>query len=354
MAAAPEGRPPGQVRGATLGQARGFGFLRRLADRGQPRLGCGRLLGQDEDADVLADGGRGFEAPVVNALPLLGPYKCAESPVKERVLPGRLHEVLVAHGQLGADRLDVVMAPGDLVPEIWKDQVGFDHGRLDLVGRGGGVGVANLDRGKGEPFRPPQLDGRGRRERGTAFGLDMNDRIVRLDPDAGFDWLALDLAIDDDFALAEPQLLPEARPGEGIGSQGDADAPDLDQPVVVVPGVGLADIEEDVARGLHPDVEPDVAVAERHGPEGVLAGGVPDDVVGVGCRALADGRQEPPRSQGGGSQSRPDSRPQGQGAGNEQKSGPQSEPRLRVGFHFSHSRHDKKPVARPRPYYPRG
>ena len=73
------------------------------------------------------------------------------------------------------------------------------------------------------------------------------------------------------------------------GSQCQSNAPELGTDLPGVQGVHLGDVEQQVAVGFDPDVQPDVAVAQGHRTKGSLAGTVPDDVVLLNGRA-AGGR----------------------------------------------------------------
>jgi hypothetical protein len=60
---------------------------------------------------------------------------------------------------------------------------------------------------------------------------------------------------------------------------------DFEQARVVIPIVGLADIEMQVAVRRHPRIERDVAVAQRHRAVMILAGRIPDGTEGVNRRS---------------------------------------------------------------------
>ena len=75
-------------------------------------------------------------------------------------------------------------------------------------------------------------------------------RLARLHGDAGF---------------VQFQGLTERQPGgKRIGFDGHAHPAQLPQHVIAVEGIGFADVEQQVATLFAPDVQADVAIAQRH------------------------------------------------------------------------------------------
>ena len=108
----------------------------------------------------------------------------------------------------------------------------------------------------------------------------MHDRAVCVDPERCRDGRWAFSQPKRNLALPQPQFLAE-RPavGKRIGRKTHPDAPELQQPGVLAPGVRLGDQENDVAVGLGPDVQPDVTIADGHRAGRPLARRVPNDVL---------------------------------------------------------------------------
>ena len=80
-------------------------------------------------------------------------------------------------------------------------------------------------------------------------------------------------------AFAEPKFLLERRAcRERIGRERDANLAELHQPRDFAQRIGAADVKLQIAVFLDPEVQSDLAVAQRHRAGGVLAGRRPDDV----------------------------------------------------------------------------
>ena len=124
-------------------------------------------------------------------------------------------------------------------------------------------------------MQPPQLDFRPAPHWRVGGRLQPYDGLVRIDPE-----VQLRLACGDcDHALTQFQLLPKPVGNGQRWIERHSDPPDLAQPAILVPGIRLADVKYEVARWLNPSVDPHVAVADRHGPMGIGAGRIPEDVV---------------------------------------------------------------------------
>ena len=136
--------------------------------------------------------------------------------------------------------------------------------------------------------RPPQLHGGDGFQRRGAVGGHVDDRVVGIhpNPDGGLR-MARDGRIggvsatggDLQTALVELEFLSKRQPGgDRVRLETDAHFADFEQARVVIPGVGLADVEMQIAVGGHPGVQRDVAVAQGHRAVVIPAGRIPDHV----------------------------------------------------------------------------
>lgn len=171
-------------------------------------------------------------------------------------------------GQIGQARYVPV-----LVPVVPGDAVLFvrDHGiGLDALRRDG----------------PQRLEAHRHGQAILAGSFDLDHRPVGIGPHPHSQRRLRGSARDDDFAVVQMQRLPQRVPvGHRIGQELHADAAKFQKPLaaadVVAPGVGLAEIKQQVAALFHPHVQPEVAVAQWHRAAGILARSVPGDVITV-------------------------------------------------------------------------
>jgi hypothetical protein len=99
--------------------------------------------------------------------------------------------------------------------------------------------------------------------------------MIGIDPDADGCLAGPDV----DTAVVKVKALLEWLSGLHQSRGGlDANPADLEQAGEVVKGISFRKQKQEVARRFDPDVGADVAVAQRHRAERVLAGRVPDNV----------------------------------------------------------------------------
>ena len=86
-----------------------------------------------------------------------------------------------------------------------------------------------------------------------------------------------------EWGSRENEFLPERLAlTKRIRLQREADAADLDETALVAPGIALGNVENQIAIRLHPGIERNVPIAERHRTRGISTRRVPYDVVSVG------------------------------------------------------------------------
>ncbi len=260
------------------------------------------MLRQHVHVQTLRFCRRTLQVQVVHSLALLGRHDGAKGSSQQRVGLRELGQALNFAQQLGAHRLDVVMIPADSVYLIGQHRVGLDDRRGLLAVRQTAVDqdVAGLQLRVRLLLRPPQFDRRRRFQRRLAVGRHMDHGQVGIDPNP-HDGVAIALAgLDRGGGVTQAERLAKRLAGgKGIRFQMHADFADLDQPGVVVPGVGLADEELQVAIGFDPQIQADVAVAQGQRTAVVRTGRLPDHVQGVQrIRRRLGGRNGPARPDG--------------------------------------------------------
>jgi hypothetical protein len=298
-AAAPELVPPLGVRLPGGGGAHGLVGVDLRSDAVEPLRGGRRVLGADIDVEGVARHGRGSEVGRVESRREARGDHGAEDTVEQGIgaaLEGLLEPLdldeFVVHGWLGGG---AVPADGGVGAGVVEQHIGVDeHLTAQAVGLGAVLeGVAGVGAGDGLARGAPGLDRGGRGAVGSALDVDPDRGAVGVDPEAQLARAVARAGPDDHRPVGEIEALLEGGGGERR-VEGDADLADLEQAPVLVPAVGLTDVEAEVAGGLDPGVEGDVAVAEGHGAVGVGAGGGPDDIVAVrgGVGGLGAGRGE--------------------------------------------------------------
>ena len=127
---------------------------------------------------------------------------------------------------------------------------------------------------------PPQLKSGADVGLPGTIDLDMNDRIVRIDPDTQRNLGTGDACLDLDLSLAQLKRLFERQAFfERIRCDFDSHLTEFEKLACPAPGIGLAYIEKQVPALLDPDIQGNIAVAQRHGVGRTLARRIPYDVI---------------------------------------------------------------------------
>ena len=189
------------------------------------------------------------------------------------VAGGEFLHLLVLHRQRPDGPLVAVEPDQPIIPGgqdgIARLLCRADGARAELVGgREGGLAVS--------PDFEVGLDP----HRFGAVGFEADDGMVGVHPEIHRDQVLPLAHTYLDPSLPQMQCLHEGRAvRQRVGCELHTYSPELERTADLTPGVRLGDVEQQVATGLDPDVQADVAIAQRHRAHGILAGGVPDDVV---------------------------------------------------------------------------
>ena len=278
--AVPKGLPPMVVGLPALGERDRVGGRDQRVDGAHPLVRRRGMQSQHVDVEtVLGAAGR----PQARGVEAFGPGRRdhgTEGAVQQRVLAWVSRHALDGGMLCRSHRLAVVMIPADTVRQTGDQRVRFDDGGGALVPWLGAVGhhVAAFDAWQFKPPRPPHLDGGGGGDRPRAGRHHMDHRVVGIGPEADGGAIAI---AHVEGAIGQRQFLAERSDGRR-GVERHAHLADLEQSAVVVPTVGLADVEDQGAGWLDPGIHGDVAVAQRHRPTVVLARRIPDNVVARG------------------------------------------------------------------------
>jgi len=292
------------VGGAASGEIPGFDATNGVVHVRQPAFRSGGMPREHEHAEAMRRAARRTEAQVVQPLALVRRDDSAKGAMEQGIGLLEAGEALCPGEHLRADRFDIVMKPANAPGLVGEDGVGFEDGAIQFLVRGLAVHhhVADLQLREFLMICPPDLDERGGFERRGAVGGDMDDGMMRVHPEADGQGPMVDrrrprsrLVACGDFnaPLVELEFLAEDPAWRNrIRLEADAQLPDLDEAGIVIPGVGLADVEVQFALLGHPGVERDVTVAQRHRPVMIHAGRIPHDVERVRrCGGSSEGRQ---------------------------------------------------------------
>ncbi len=189
----------------------------------------------------------------------------AENAPQQGILLGKARQSLDLGEQAGAERLDIVVIPADTPGLIGQHRIGLDDRRLTPLGGRAVHDVAALQFLALLLCRAPQLDRSRRRHRGGALHRDVDHRMIGIHPDPDRHAPRSLVRLDGQRRVLQTErLLKAGRFRQQVRLQAHPHLADFDQPGVVVPGVGLADQELDIAGRVDPGVQAEIAVAQRH------------------------------------------------------------------------------------------
>ena len=101
---------------------------------------------------------------------------------------------------------------------------------------------------------------------------------------------------DFDRSLLEVEPLSESGTRcKRIGRQADPDFTQFQQAARFTPRIGPGEVEQQVARRFHPQVDSQFAVAQRHGPRSIGGGRAPHHIVvadGLGLRKTGESEDQ--------------------------------------------------------------
>jgi hypothetical protein len=145
---------------------------------------------------------------------------------------------------------------------------------------------------------PPNLQGGLHLQKLIGMDLDMRDRMVGIHPDAD----RRGAGCQHDLTGFQLQHLGKTRTGEGIRIELDSHPAWFQEFPILTPGIILADQKNDVAVLFRPDVQADVAIAQRHRvvfvfaetrPRHIIFGGIGEPEISIRILRGYDGQHGP-------------------------------------------------------------